>query len=87
MTGCTERHPAAQDNGLVGEGQEGMAKPARSCDKRKCVAAMPLDRKHALSVLSFDVLADTHVTGVCDAAVFGRMGGKAGPGREDLLAG
>ena len=28
MTDCTERHPAAPDNGLAGEGQEGMAKEA-----------------------------------------------------------
>jgi hypothetical protein len=26
MTDCTERHPAAHDNGFAGEGQEGMAK-------------------------------------------------------------
>jgi hypothetical protein len=26
MTACTERHPAAPDNGLVGEGQKGMHK-------------------------------------------------------------
>jgi hypothetical protein len=25
MTACTERHPAAPDNGLAGEGQKGMA--------------------------------------------------------------
>jgi hypothetical protein len=24
MTACTERHPAAQDNGVAGEGQKGM---------------------------------------------------------------
>jgi hypothetical protein len=24
MTACTERHPAAADNGLAGEGQKGM---------------------------------------------------------------
>jgi hypothetical protein len=29
MTDCTERHPAADDNGLAGEGQEGMAKEAQ----------------------------------------------------------
>lgn len=28
MTDCTERHSAAPDNGLAGEGQEGMAKEA-----------------------------------------------------------
>lgn len=28
MTDCTERLPAAPDNGLAGEGQEGMAKEA-----------------------------------------------------------
>jgi len=26
MTACTERHPAAPDNGLAGEGQKGMPK-------------------------------------------------------------
>ena len=26
MTDCTERHPAAVNNGLTGEGQEGMPK-------------------------------------------------------------
>jgi hypothetical protein len=26
MTACTERHPAAPDDGLVGEGQKGMPK-------------------------------------------------------------
>jgi hypothetical protein len=26
MTDCTERHPAAADDGLAGEGQEGMTK-------------------------------------------------------------
>jgi len=26
MTACTERHPAAADNGLAGEGQKGMPK-------------------------------------------------------------
>jgi hypothetical protein len=30
MTDCTERHPAAVDDGLAGEGQEGMTKEARS---------------------------------------------------------
>ena len=30
MTDCTERHPAEPDNGLAGEGQEGMAKEAQS---------------------------------------------------------
>ena len=29
MTDCTERHPAAPDNDLAGEGQEGMAKVAQ----------------------------------------------------------
>jgi hypothetical protein len=28
MTDCTERQPAAPDNGLAGEGQKGMAKEA-----------------------------------------------------------
>ena len=28
MTDCTARHPAASDDGLTGEGQEGMAKEA-----------------------------------------------------------
>jgi hypothetical protein len=26
MTACTERHPAAPDNGLAGEGQKGIPK-------------------------------------------------------------
>ena len=26
MTACTERHPAAADNGVSGEGQKGMPK-------------------------------------------------------------
>jgi len=30
MTACTERHPAAPENGLAGEGQKGMAKEAQS---------------------------------------------------------
>jgi hypothetical protein len=30
MTACTERHPAAPDDGLAGEGQKGMTKEARS---------------------------------------------------------
>ena len=30
MTDCTERHPAAPDNGPAGEGQEGMTKEAQS---------------------------------------------------------
>ena len=30
MTDCTERHAAALDNGLAGEGQEGMTKEALS---------------------------------------------------------
>ena len=30
MTDCTERHPAAPDNGIAREGQEGMAKGAQS---------------------------------------------------------
>ncbi len=30
MTDCTERHPAEADNGLAGEGQEGMTKEAQS---------------------------------------------------------
>jgi hypothetical protein len=29
MTACTERHPAAPDNGLAGEGQKGMTKEAQ----------------------------------------------------------
>jgi hypothetical protein len=29
MTDCTERHSAGADNGLPGEGQEGMAKEAQ----------------------------------------------------------
>lgn len=29
MTDCTERHPAAPDNGLAGEGQKGMPKEAQ----------------------------------------------------------
>jgi hypothetical protein len=29
MTHCTERHPAERDNGLAGEGQEGMTKEAQ----------------------------------------------------------
>jgi hypothetical protein len=28
MTDCTERHPAAADDGIAGEGQEGMTKEA-----------------------------------------------------------
>jgi hypothetical protein len=28
MTDCTERHPVAPDNGLAGEGQEGLANEA-----------------------------------------------------------
>jgi hypothetical protein len=28
MTACTERHPAAPNNGLAGEGQKGMTKVA-----------------------------------------------------------
>jgi hypothetical protein len=28
MTACTERHTAAPDNGIAGEGQKGMAKEA-----------------------------------------------------------
>lgn len=30
MTACTERHLAAPNNGLAGEGQKGMAKEALS---------------------------------------------------------
>jgi len=30
MTDCTERHPAAPDNGAAREGQEGMTKEAQS---------------------------------------------------------
>ena len=30
MTACTERHPAAADNGLAGEGQKGMPKEDQS---------------------------------------------------------
>jgi len=30
MTACTERHPAAPDDGLAGEGQKGMPKEALS---------------------------------------------------------
>ena len=30
MTACTERHPAAPNNGVAGEGQTGMTKEARS---------------------------------------------------------
>ena len=30
MTACTERHPAAADNGLAGEGQKGHAKEDQS---------------------------------------------------------
>ncbi len=30
MTACTERHPAAPDNSLAGEGQKGMTKEALS---------------------------------------------------------
>jgi hypothetical protein len=30
MTDCTERHPAAPNNGLAGEGQKGMTKEAQS---------------------------------------------------------
>jgi hypothetical protein len=30
MTDCTERHPAAADDGLAGEGHEGMPKGARA---------------------------------------------------------
>ena len=30
MTDCTERHPAAPDNGIAGEGQKGMTKEAQS---------------------------------------------------------
>jgi hypothetical protein len=30
MTDCTERHPAAPDDGLAREGQEGMTKEAQS---------------------------------------------------------
>ena len=29
MTDCTERHPAAHDDGLAGEGQKGMTKVTR----------------------------------------------------------
>ena len=29
MTDCTERHPAAPDDGVAGEGQKGMAKEAQ----------------------------------------------------------
>jgi hypothetical protein len=29
MTACTERHPAAPDDGLAGEGQKGMPKEAQ----------------------------------------------------------
>jgi hypothetical protein len=29
MTACTERHPAAHDNGVVGEGQKGMPEEAQ----------------------------------------------------------
>ena len=28
MTACTERHPAAPNDGVAGEGQKGMAKEA-----------------------------------------------------------
>jgi hypothetical protein len=30
MTDCTERHHAAPDNGIAGEGQKGMTKEAQS---------------------------------------------------------
>jgi hypothetical protein len=30
MTDCTERHPAAPNNGLAGDGQERMTKVAQS---------------------------------------------------------
>jgi hypothetical protein len=30
MTDCTERHPPAADDGLAGEGQEGMTKETQS---------------------------------------------------------
>jgi hypothetical protein len=30
MTACTERHPAAPNNGIAGEGQKGMPKEAQS---------------------------------------------------------
>jgi hypothetical protein len=30
MTDCTERHPAGPDDGIAGEGQEGMTKEAQS---------------------------------------------------------
>jgi hypothetical protein len=30
MTDCTERHKAAADDGIAGEGQEGMTKEAQS---------------------------------------------------------
>jgi hypothetical protein len=30
MTDCTERHPAAAEDGLAGEGQKGMLKEAQS---------------------------------------------------------
>jgi hypothetical protein len=30
MTACTERHPAALNDGLAGEGQKGMTKVAQS---------------------------------------------------------
>jgi hypothetical protein len=30
MTDCTERHPAGADDGLAGEGQQGMPKEAQS---------------------------------------------------------
>jgi hypothetical protein len=30
MTDCTERHTAEPDNGVAGEGQEGMTKEAQS---------------------------------------------------------
>jgi hypothetical protein len=30
MTACTERHPAAPNNGGAGEGQKGMTKEAQS---------------------------------------------------------
>jgi hypothetical protein len=29
MTACIERHPAAPDNGIAGEGQNGMPKEAQ----------------------------------------------------------
>jgi len=34
MTDCTERHTAALDNGLAGEGQEGMRKVAQADGQR-----------------------------------------------------